>query len=54
MENLAEHDIVVMVGLLFKGLFAAHYINGLDGVSTGFIYGNWISHNRKQLYIQLA
>jgi len=54
MDNLAEHGIAGMVGLLFNGFFAADYIIGLDGVSTGLINGGWINHNWKQLYIQLA
>ncbi len=54
MDNLAEHGIAGMVGLLFNGLFAADYIIGLDGVSTGLINGGWINHNWKQLYVQLA
>lgn len=54
MDNLAEHGIAGMVGLLFNGLFAADYIIGLDGVSTGLINGGWINHNWKQLYIQFA
>jgi Amt family ammonium transporter len=43
-----------MVGLLFNGFFAANYIIGLDGVSTGLINGGWVNHNWKQLYIQFA
>jgi Amt family ammonium transporter len=54
MDNLAEHGIAGMVGLIFNGLFAADYIIGLDGVSTGIINGGWINHNWKQLYIQVA
>lgn len=54
MDNLAEHGIAGMVGLVFNGLFAADYIIGLDGVSTGIINGGWINHNWKQLYIQIA
>jgi len=54
MDNLAEHGIAGMVGLLFNGLFAADYIIGLDGVSTGIINGGWLNHNYKQLYIQFA
>jgi hypothetical protein len=54
MDNLAEHGIAGMVGLLFNGFFAADYIIGLDGVSTGLINGGFINHNWKQLYIQLA
>ena len=54
MDNLAEHGIAGMVGLLFNGFFAADYIIGLDGVSTGLINGGWINHNWKQLYIQFA
>lgn len=54
MDNLAEHGIAGMVGLLFNGFFAADYIIGLDGVSTGMINGGWLNHNWKQLYIQFA
>jgi hypothetical protein len=43
MDNLAEHGIAGMVGLLFNGLFAADYI-----------IGGWLNHNYKQLYIQFA
>jgi ammonium transporter, Amt family len=54
MDNLAEHGIAGMVGLIFNGFFAADYIIGLDGVSTGLINGGWLNHNWKQLYIQVA
>lgn len=54
MDNLAEHGIAGMVGLLFNGFFAADYIIGLDGVSTGLINGGFLNHNYKQLYVQLA
>ncbi|CZT05257.1 probable ammonium transporter MEAA [Rhynchosporium graminicola] len=54
MDNLAEHGIAGMVGLIFNGFFAADYIIGLDGVSTGLITGGGINGNWKQLYIQLA
>lgn len=54
MDNLAEHGIAGMVGLLFNGFFAADYIIGLDGVSTGLINGGWLNRNWKQLYIQFA
>lgn len=54
MDNLAEHGIAGMVGLVFNGFFAADYIIGLDGVSTGLINGGWLNHNWKQLYIQVA
>lgn len=54
MDNLAEHGIAGMVGLVFNGFFAADYIIGLDGVSTGIINGGWLNHNWKQLYIQVA
>ena len=43
-----------MIGLVFNGLFAADYIIGLDGVSTGSIGGGWLNHNYAQLYIQVA
>ena len=54
MDNLAEHGIAGMVGLLFNGIFAADYIIGLDGVSTGLIDGGGLNNNWKQVYIQLA
>ena len=54
MDNLAEHGIAGMVGLLFNGFFAADYTIGLDGVSTGLIDGGFINHNYKKLHIQLA
>ena len=54
MDNFAEHGIAGMVGLIFNGFFAADYIIGLDGVSTGLINGGWLNHNWKQLYIQVA
>lgn len=54
MDNLAEHGIAGMVGLIFNGFFAADYIIGLDGVSTGLINGGWLNHNWKQLYVQVA
>lgn len=54
MDNLTEHGIAGMVGLVFNGFFAADYIIGLDGVSTGLINGGWLNHNWKQLYIQIA
>lgn len=54
MDNLAEHGIAGMVGLIFNGFFAADYIIGLDGVSTGLINGGFVNGNYKQLYIQFA
>lgn len=54
MDNFAEHGVAGMVGLIFNGFFAADYIIGLDGVSTGLINGGWLNHNWKQLYIQVA
>jgi Amt family ammonium transporter len=54
MDVFAEHGIAGMVGLIFNALFAADYIIGLDGVSTGVITGGWLNHNWKQLYIQVA
>jgi Amt family ammonium transporter len=54
MDNLAEHGIAGMVGLLFNGFFAADYIIGLDGVSTGIINGGGLNGNWKQVYIQIA
>jgi Amt family ammonium transporter len=46
--------IAGVVGLIFNALFAADYIIGLDGVSTGVINGGWINHNYRQLYVQIA
>lgn len=54
MDNLAEHGVAGMVGLLFNGVFGADYIIGLDGVSTGLISGAGINGNWKQVYIQLV
>lgn len=54
MDNLAEHGIAGMVGLLFNGFFGADYIIGLDGVSTGLINGGGLNNNWKQVYIQIA
>ncbi len=54
MDVLAEHGVAGIVGLLFNALFAADWIIGLDGVSTGLINGGWLNHNYKQLYIQIA
>jgi Amt family ammonium transporter len=54
LDVFAEHAIGGMVGLVFNAFFAADYIIGLDGVSTGKITGGFINHNYKQLYIQIA
>jgi Amt family ammonium transporter len=54
MDVFAEHAISGMIGLIFNGLFAADYIIGLDGVSTGIVNGGWINHNYRQLYVQVA
>jgi Amt family ammonium transporter len=54
MDVFAEHGVAGIVGLLFNGLFAADWIIGLDGVSTGIINGGLLNHNYKQLYIQTA
>jgi Amt family ammonium transporter len=54
MDVFAEHGVAGMVGLVFNAFFAADYIIGLDGVSTGKINGGWLNHNYKQLYIQVA
>jgi Amt family ammonium transporter len=53
MDVFAEHGVAGMVGLLFNGLFAADFIIGMDGVSTGMT-GGWLNHKWKQLYIQIA
>jgi Amt family ammonium transporter len=54
MDVFAEHGVAGIVGLIFNAFFAADYIIGLDGVSTGIITGGWLNHNWKQLYIQIA
>lgn len=54
MDVFAEHGVAGIVGLLFNALFAADYIIGLDGVSTGVITGGWLNHNYRQLYVQVA
>jgi Amt family ammonium transporter len=54
MDVFAEHGVAGMVGLIFNALFAADYIIGLDGVSTGTINGGWLNHNYRQLYVQVA
>ena len=54
LDVFAEHGVAGMVGLIFNGLFAADYIIGLDGVNTGLIPGGWVSHNYRQLYVQIA
>jgi Amt family ammonium transporter len=54
LDVFAEHAIGGIVGLVFNAFFAADYIIGLDGVSTGIITGGWLNHNYKQLYIQVA
>lgn len=52
LDILAEHGLAGIVGLIFNALFAADYIIGLDGVTEH--KGGWVSHNYKQLYIQVA
>lgn len=54
LDVFAEHGIGGIVGLIFNGFFAADYIIGLDGVSTGIINGGFLNQNYKQLYIQIA
>lgn len=54
LDVFAEHAIGGIVGLIFNGLFAADYIIGLDGVSTGAVTGGFLNRNYKQLYIQVA
>lgn len=55
MDVFAEHGMAGIVGLIFNALFGAAYIIGLDGVTdTSAIPGGWVSHNYKQLYIQVA
>jgi ammonium transporter, Amt family len=54
LDVFAEHGVGGMVGLIFNGFFAADYIIGLDGVSTGIINGGFLNHNYRQLYVQIA
>ena len=54
MDIFAEHAVGGIIGLVFNALFGANYIIGLDGVNTGLYAGGWLSHNYKQLYIQVA
>lgn len=54
MDVFAEHGVAGMIGLVFNAFFAADYIIGLDGVSTGTINGGWLNHNYRQLYVQVA
>ena len=55
-DIFAEHAVGGMIGLVFNALFGAAYVIGLDGVNTGSttMPGGWVSHNYKQLYIQIA
>ncbi|AQZ10880.1 MEP1 (YGR121C) and MEP3 (YPR138C) [Zygosaccharomyces parabailii] len=52
MDILAEHGIAGVVGLMFNALFAADWVIGMDGVTKH--KGGWITHNYKQIYIQIA
>lgn len=52
LDILAEHGLAGIIGLLFNAIFAADYIIGLDGQTEHA--GGWITHNYKQMYIQLA
>ncbi|GMM34388.1 ammonium permease [Saccharomycopsis crataegensis] len=52
LDILAEHGLAGVIGLLFNAIFAADYIITLDGVTEHG--GGWITHNYKQLYIQVA
>lgn len=54
MDVFAEHGVAGMVGLFFNGVFAATYVIGLDGVSTGAFAGGWIHRNWIQLGQQVA
>lgn len=52
LDILAEHGLAGIIGLIFNALFAADYVIKLDGVTEHA--GGWVSHNWKQLYIQIA
>lgn len=61
MDVFAEHGVAGIIGLLANALFATDAIIGLDGVNvgmenttTGTLQGGWVSHNFRQLYIQIA
>ncbi|QKX58915.1 uncharacterized protein TRUGW13939_06043 [Talaromyces rugulosus] len=53
MDVFAEHGVAGIIGLLANALFASDAIIGLDGVNIG-MPGGWITHNYRQLYIQVA
>ncbi|CCE63051.1 hypothetical protein TPHA_0D04180 [Tetrapisispora phaffii CBS 4417] len=52
LDLLAEHGIAGVVGLIFNALFAADWVIGMDGVTRH--RGGWLTHNYKQMYIQIA
>jgi Amt family ammonium transporter len=52
LDILAEHGIAGILGLFFNALFGADWVIGMDGVSEHD--GGFISHNYKQIYIQIA
>jgi len=53
MDVFAEHGVAGIIGLIFNALFATDAIIGLDGVNVG-TDGGWLTHNYRQLYIQIA
>ncbi|ODV62992.1 ammonium transporter [Ascoidea rubescens DSM 1968] len=52
LDILAEHGMAGVVGLIFNALFGQDWVIGLDGATEH--EGGWLSHNWKQLYIQIA
>lgn len=52
LDLLAEHGIAGVVGLIFNALFAADWVIGMDGTTKH--KGGWLTHNWKQMYIQIA
>jgi len=52
LDILAEHGMAGIVGLIFNAFFGANWVLGLDGETNH--KGGFISHNYKQLYIQIA
>ncbi|CAC36934.1 plasma membrane ammonium transmembrane transporter Amt1 [Schizosaccharomyces pombe] len=53
LDIFAEHGVGGMVGNILTALFAADYIEALDGSGTAYT-GGWITHHYIQLGYQLA
>lgn len=52
LDILAEHGIAGILGLFFNALFGDATVIGLDGITEHD--GGFITHNWKQIYIQIA